>query len=414
MSPQVTAAIVAGGVALVGVAVTYVSTRRQLKATREEIHDEVNRDLVSRRIDPYVQFMSQLAPLSRRREEALRENRREVSELADVFQAAIYGPVGVLASNDTREIIVSCRAACLQFAAWELPLDRLLKRVWALHQGLRSDLGVAQPGWQNEIERRRLGLMANDANDVERIIESARHVTYELYDLERPVLRLEGDRQISALVLDMDGLMLDSEVVERKAWQHAASDFGLSLSDDEFLRLVGSTGPDTRAILSSLWSKPSGAPVGVDQVARRQAQYLEGVSIPAKEGMTELVKWARRNRFPVGVASSSVRPKVMHRLEPSRVLVDIDVVVGGDEIERGKPDPDIFLTAARRLGEPPGRCLFMEDSDSGITAAVRAGMTAVLVPDNSIERTVPAEIASSAYRVVKSLHEVLDLVSGNR
>jgi beta-phosphoglucomutase-like phosphatase (HAD superfamily) len=89
----------------------------------------------------------------------------------------------------------------------------------------------------------------------------------------------------------------------------------------------------------------------------------------------------------------------------------VDVTVGGDEVDHGKPAPDIFLEAARRLGCDPGLCVVLEDSDSGIRAAAAAGMTPFLVPDSSMPRVIPAAIRALAYRTCESLTDVLDILS---
>lgn len=87
------------------------------------------------------------------------------------------------------------------------------------------------------------------------------------------------------------------------------------------------------------------------------------------------------------------------------------VIAGGDEVAHGKPAPDVFLLAAKRLGYEPRACVVIEDSDSGITAASAAGMTPFLVPDSSIPRVIPAAVKARAYRTCKSLTEVLGILS---
>jgi HAD superfamily hydrolase (TIGR01509 family) len=229
--------------------------------------------------------------------------------------------------------------------------------------------------------------------------------------LTRPARRLDGARSFAALILDMDGLMVDTEAVEFRAWQRAARDFGWSVSAEQYQQLVGRAHPDAWAILARWWRERPADRGSLADVADRAAVYSAAEPVTAKPGLTGLLRWARDEGLPVGVASSSARATVLSRLEEAGVLAGVDEITGGDEVRRGKPEPDIYLLAASRLGCDPAACVAVEDSDSGIRAAAAAGMAPFLVPDASIPRTVPPEITALAYRTCASLTEVRDILS---
>jgi HAD superfamily hydrolase (TIGR01509 family) len=225
------------------------------------------------------------------------------------------------------------------------------------------------------------------------------------------VLRqLNDTRSFRALILDMDGVMLDTEIVEFRAWQRAAQDFGWSISDDEYLPLIGKTDGDAWAALTAVWeARP--APLGdLHAIREAAADYVSAEKPAVKEGLLDLLDWAHREEVPVAVGSSSARETIVARLQQAELREALDVIVGGDEVAHGKPAPDIFLLAAKRLGCEPPACVVIEDSDHGINAAYAAGMTPFLVPDSSIPRAVPPDIRAKAYKTCESLTEALGIL----
>ena len=222
---------------------------------------------------------------------------------------------------------------------------------------------------------------------------------------------LDADRSFSALILDMDGLMIDTEAVEFRSWTRAAEDFGWSFSREQHAQLLGRTNKDCWALMTAWWEERPATGGSLTDIWSRAGEYSAAEPVVVKKGLFELLDWAKRERVPVAVASSSTRANVASRLREAGVDEEVDATVGGDEIEHGKPAPDIFLEAARRLGCEPRLCVVLEDSDSGITAAASAGMIPILVPDSSVPRVIPAEIRALAYRTCESLNDVLDLLA---
>jgi beta-phosphoglucomutase-like phosphatase (HAD superfamily) len=222
---------------------------------------------------------------------------------------------------------------------------------------------------------------------------------------------LDARRSFAAVILDMDGLMLETEIVEFRAWQRAAEDFGWSISDEQYVQLIGRTERDGWATLTAWWQARPGGSGSLTAVRDRALSYAANEKIMVKDGLLGLLSWAGREQVPVAVASSSKRGTVIARLRDAELISSITAIAGGDEVAHGKPAPDICLLAAGRLGCEPAACVVAEDSDSGILAASAAGMTPFLVPDSSIPRVIPAAIAERAYRVCASLTEVLGILS---
>ena len=223
--------------------------------------------------------------------------------------------------------------------------------------------------------------------------------------------QLDDGRCFGAVILDMDGLMLDTEIMEYRAWQRACADFGWAFSREQHLQLLGRNHRDAETAMAAWWRAAPASRGSLEEIRDRAAGYFRQAEVTVKDGLPELLAWAGQERVPVAVASSSSRATITDRLRGAGVGAPIRVIAGGDEVHRGKPDPEIFLLAASRLGSDPGECVVLEDSDSGIIGAHAAGMTPFLVPDSSVPRPIPADVAGLAYRVCGSLTEVLAILS---
>jgi HAD superfamily hydrolase (TIGR01509 family) len=129
---------------------------------------------------------------------------------------------------------------------------------------------------------------------------------------------------------------------------------------------------------------------------------VESAGVPAKPGLTELLALLAGHGIPTAVATSTERENADLTLRVSGLAGRFRAVVTGDQVSRGKPAPDIYLEAARRLNVPPASCLALEDSGHGIQSARAAGMRTMLVPDL---KPPTAEALAAASWVFPSLHE---------
>jgi len=131
--------------------------------------------------------------------------------------------------------------------------------------------------------------------------------------------------------------------------------------------------------------------------------------VPVKDGLLALLDFLDGAGIPKAVATSTERTRALRLLELAGVLNRFDAVVCGDEVARGKPCPDIFLTAAARLGCDPSTCMVLEDSESGLRAAHQAGMLPVLIPDLKMPS---AEVRALTFRTFQSLSGVAQFLEG--
>ncbi len=184
-----------------------------------------------------------------------------------------------------------------------------------------------------------------------------------------------------AVIFDMDGLMIDTERLALKAWQLAGVDFGFPISEDIFITMVGRNRWDSDRTLVEVF----GSDFPVDAVRKRYRTYVnswidEG-KLSIKSGLLELLDFLDKVSMPKAVATSTEYERAIHKLSLVNLLERFPIVIAGDQVEKGKPAPDIFLAASTQLGVLPEHCLVLEDSDAGIQAAYDAGMTSVMIPD---------------------------------
>jgi HAD superfamily hydrolase (TIGR01509 family) len=183
------------------------------------------------------------------------------------------------------------------------------------------------------------------------------------------------------VVFDMDGLLLDTEPIAARAWSDAAARAGVTFDPALALRMVGSNFDDCSAMLRG--HVPASYPVDA-VLAGWHAAYdalCARDGVPVKRGVLALLDWLAGAGIKRAVATSTRRARAAAKLADARLLHRFDALVGGDEVARGKPAPDIYVEAARRIGVPAGECVALEDSEPGVRSALAAGMTVFMVPD---------------------------------
>ena len=209
----------------------------------------------------------------------------------------------------------------------------------------------------------------------------------------------------AAIIFDNDGVLVDSEPVSLCAYREAMGEQGIELSDADDERYCGLTDADIVRDLERM----HGCSLNLAQFeARKRELYFahsESRGMPAFPGARQVLQSMRARGTAVALASSAPREKIAHNLEAAGLVGFFEVVVSGEECERGKPDPEIFLQAARRLKVEPAGCVVVEDSINGLIAARAAGMFAVGVT-NTFARE---RLAPYADAVIERLAELVGM-----
>ncbi len=208
-----------------------------------------------------------------------------------------------------------------------------------------------------------------------------------------------------AIIFDMDGLLLDSEVLSMEALVLAGRDLGLDLPDAFCRSLIGLPLDQCRIVIGERYG--DGLPLDryVARHAERLAEIVATGRLALKRGVLELLDVLDRRHLPRAVATSSSCVRAMHHLGLVGIADRFDTIVTRDEVSQGKPHPEPFLTAAARLGMRPADCLALEDSHNGVRAAHAAGMRVIMVPDLL---AADDDMRAMAWRIEASLHAVAE------
>lgn len=190
-----------------------------------------------------------------------------------------------------------------------------------------------------------------------------------------------GASQFRAAIFDMDGLLVDSERVTLRAWIDAARALNCVLAEADYLQVVGRASPESDNLLAAMLGGRAMFDKVLREVVARLADHGAEPLFPIKPGVAAMLQALCDAGVPCAVASSSRRDEIEHRLARVGVLQYFRVWAGGNEVDRGKPDPALYRLAAARLGVEPAACLAFEDSENGALAAHAAGVAVVIVPD---------------------------------
>jgi HAD superfamily hydrolase (TIGR01509 family) len=207
---------------------------------------------------------------------------------------------------------------------------------------------------------------------------------------------------IEAVIFDLDGVLLDSEQVWDEARRALAAERGARWPDDASRDMMGMSSPEwSRYMHDVIGLEDAPEEISAEVVRRLAAIYRE--ELPLLDGAREAVE-RLASRWPLAVASSSNRELIDLVLELSGLGPFFRTTVSSEEVARGKPAPDVYLEAARRLGVPPERCAAVEDSENGILSAKAAGMRVLAIPNR--EFPPPEDSLAEADVVLGSLTEL--------
>ena len=181
----------------------------------------------------------------------------------------------------------------------------------------------------------------------------------------------------AALIFDCDGTLADTMPIHFKAWTAMLEPHALLFSEERFFAFAGMPSVRIIGVLADAQGRTFDTGVVETMVADKEALYLE--MLDAVRPIAEVLAVAERHRgvLPMAVASGGEGWVVRRTLAAIGAEQWFDAIVGAEDTERHKPEPDVFLEAARRLGVEPDACVVFEDSDLGLLAAERAGMTGV-------------------------------------
>lgn len=214
---------------------------------------------------------------------------------------------------------------------------------------------------------------------------------------------------IKGAVFDMDGLLIDTEKLYLKYWKQAAADFGYIMEDKHVFAIRS---------LARKFSVPKlkgffGEDFPTEEIRARRTElinaHIEKYGIELKKGVFELFDYLKAHNIRLAVATATQRERTFLYLNKINLLNYFDAVICGDMVTNGKPEPDIYITAATELCLTSNQCAAFEDSPNGIKSAYSAGCHAIMIPD----MTPPdSEIMPMLSAVYESLDKSIDFFKG--
>lgn len=190
--------------------------------------------------------------------------------------------------------------------------------------------------------------------------------------------------KFSYAIFDMDGLMFDTENLFIRGFVEAIGpEIGYRFTREGILQLVGLNHETTNRMFPEVFP---GCPEDYERCTKRfrawMNDYFAKFGVPVKPGLRELLAWLKEQNIPCAVATSSDTSVARQYLEDAKITAYFDAIIGGDQVTKSKPDPEIFQLAMRALGaESALQCVVFEDSKNGLLAGSAGGFSVVVVPD---------------------------------
>ncbi len=212
---------------------------------------------------------------------------------------------------------------------------------------------------------------------------------------------------IKGLLFDMDGLILDTEKLYTRFWQEAANALGYPMTKEQAMGLRSLNREFGAAKMQSYFD----VPVDYEAVRKKRIEmmdaFIEKEGVEAKPGVQELLSYLKEKGIKTAIATSSPIERTEKYLASVGLTGAFDKLISGYMVQKGKPDPDIYILAAKELGLAPNECLALEDSPAGLLSANRAGCYPVMIPDQDLPT---AETEALLFAKADSLEKVIFLL----
>ena len=207
-------------------------------------------------------------------------------------------------------------------------------------------------------------------------------------------------------IFDMDGLIFDTERLFMTTKDGVMKEYGYTQQKDDYIHTLGTCGQQLLDILHRLYGDDYPAEEISQKCRTLVTEKIRRDGPPVKPGIPELLAWFASNNIPCCVASSTKHDIVVEYLRLAKLDKYFAYVIGGDQVQRSKPNPDIFLAACQRTDIKPEHALILEDSEHGILAASNANIPVVCIPDLKVPSE---EIAKKTAAIVPHATAVISL-----
>lgn len=204
------------------------------------------------------------------------------------------------------------------------------------------------------------------------------------------------------IIFDMDGLMFDTELMYYRSWFFFTEKYGFDFDETMRTKLVGKNEESIRnELIKLLGSEEKVKMLRKDLSAYRRNYFKTYTTSLKKDGLLELLDFAKDNNIKCALASSNNRVKIEFLLEKEEIRDYFDYIISGDEVSKSKPNPEIFIKAKDKFDVEDRKALILEDSYNGYLASKNSGMDYLIIHDSSFDKYFEAD------REARDLREVI-------
>lgn len=208
---------------------------------------------------------------------------------------------------------------------------------------------------------------------------------------------------IKAIIFDMDGLMIDSERVTFECYQERLKDMNLTMDEEFYKTLLGKPIKGIYQRFYDVYGNDFPIESVIQDVHQLMAERFETEGVPVKKGLVELLHYLKDNNYKTIVATSSNRDRVDKILAQAKITEFFDDSICGDEVTKGKPNPEVFLKSCQKLGVNVDEAIVLEDSEAGIQASYDANIKVICIPDMKYPKK---QYEEKTFKILKDLTEV--------
>ena len=208
---------------------------------------------------------------------------------------------------------------------------------------------------------------------------------------------------IKAIIFDMDGLMIDSERVTFECYQERLKDMNLTMDEEFYKTLLGKPIKGIYQRFYDVYGNDFPIENVIQDVHQLMAERFETEGVPVKKGLVELLHYLKDNNYKTIVATSSNRDRVDKILAQAKITEFFDDSICGDEVTKGKPNPEVFLKSCQKLGVNVDEAIVLEDSETGIQASYDANIKVICIPDMKYPEK---QYEEKTFKILKDLTEV--------
>ena len=206
-----------------------------------------------------------------------------------------------------------------------------------------------------------------------------------------------------AAIFDMDGLMIDSERVTFECYQERLKDMNLTMDEEFYKTLLGKPIKGIYQRFYDVYGNDFPIETVIQDVHQLMAERFEKEGVPVKKGLVELLHYLKENNYKTIVATSSNRDRVDKILAQAKITEFFDDSICGDEVSKGKPNPEVFLKSCQKLGVNVDEAIVLEDSEAGIQASYDANIKVICIPDMKYPEK---QYEDKTFKILKDLTEV--------